>query len=105
MTNARGHRARTKGETKNALHVVDLPQSVFTAQTVKGDSAARLDEMERRGARKHRDRLRPTAETTTMSMSDGELVARHGPFAETKDEVVGYDLIERADFDDGIEIA
>jgi hypothetical protein len=77
----------------------------FTARTVKGDSAAWLDEMERRGVRKHGDRLRPAVEAKTVSMRDGELVVRDGPFAETKDEVAGYDIIECADFVAAIEIA
>ena len=40
-----------------------------------------------------------------MSMHDGKLAVRDGPFAETKDEVAGYDIIECADFDEAIEIA
>jgi hypothetical protein len=36
--------------------------SSFTSRTVTGDSAAWLKEMERRGVRKHGDRLRPAAE-------------------------------------------
>ena len=79
--------------------------SSFTARTVKGDSAAWLEEMERRGVRKHGDRLRPAAEAKTVSMRDGELLVRDGPFAETRDEVAGYDIIECADFDEAIEIA
>jgi len=79
--------------------------SSFTARTVKGDSAAWLKEMERRGVRKNGDRLRPAAEAKTVSMRDGELLVRNGPFAETKDEVAGYDIIECADFDEAIEIA
>jgi hypothetical protein len=35
--------------------------SSFTARTMKRDSAAWLEEMERRGVRKHGDRLRPAA--------------------------------------------
>jgi hypothetical protein len=35
----------------------------------------------------------PAAEAKTMSMRDGELVVRNGPFAETKDEVASYDII------------
>jgi hypothetical protein len=38
-------------------------------------------------------------------MRDGELLVRDGPFAEIKDEVAGYDIIECADFDEAIEIA
>ena len=63
--------------------------SSFTARTVKRDSAAWLEEMERRGVRKHGDRLRPAAEARTVSMRDGELVVHDGPFAKTKDEVAG----------------
>jgi hypothetical protein len=39
-----------------------------------------------------------------VSMRDGELVVRDGPFAETKDEMAGYDIIECADFDEAVEI-
>jgi hypothetical protein len=79
--------------------------SSFTARTVKGDSAAWLEQMERRGIRKHGDRLRPAAEAKTVSMHDGKLLVRDGPLAETKEEVAGYDIIECADFDEAIEIA
>jgi hypothetical protein len=79
--------------------------SSSTARTVEGDSAAWLKEMEQRGVRKHGDRLRPAAEAKTVSMCDGELLVRDGPFAETKDEVAGYDIIECADFAEAIEIA
>jgi hypothetical protein len=63
--------------------------SSFTARTVEGDSAAWLKEMEQRGVRKHGDRLRSAAEAKTVSMRDGELLVRDGPFAETNDEVAG----------------
>jgi hypothetical protein len=79
--------------------------SSFTTRTVEGDSAAWLKEMERRGVRKHGDRLRPAAEAKTVRIRDEELLVRDGPFAETKDEVAGYDIIECADFDEAIEIA
>lgn len=79
--------------------------SSFAERTAKGDSAAWLEEMERRGVRKHGDRLRPAAEAKTVSMRDGQLLVRDGPFAQTKDEVAGYDIIECADFDEAIEIA
>ena len=77
----------------------------FTSRTVKSDSAAWLEEMERRGVRKHGDRLRPASEAKTVSMHDGKLKVRDGPFADTKEEVAGYDIIECADFDEAIEIA
>ena len=79
--------------------------SSFTTRTVKGDSEAWLGEMQRRGVRKHGDRLRPASEAKTVSMHDGKLKLRDGPFADTKQEVAGYDIIECADFDEAIEIA
>jgi hypothetical protein len=56
--------------------------SSFTARTVKRVRAAWLEEMERRGVRKHGDRLRPAAKT--VSMQDGKLLVRDGPFAEPR---------------------
>jgi hypothetical protein len=79
--------------------------SSFTAPKVEGDSTAWFEEMERRGIRKHGDRLRPAAEAKTVSMRDGKLLVRKGPFAETEDEVGGYDIIDCANFDEAIEIA
>jgi hypothetical protein len=40
-----------------------------------------------------------------VSMHDGKLLVRDGPFADSKEEVAGYDIIECADFDEAIEIA
>ena len=77
----------------------------FTARTVKGDSKAWLDEMMRRGVRKGGDRLRPAAEAKTVRMRDGALLVQGGPFAETTEEIAGYDVIECADFDEAIEVA
>jgi hypothetical protein len=79
--------------------------SSFTARTVEGDSAAWLDEMVRRGVRKHGDRLRPAAEAKTVRMSDGELLVHNGSFVDAKEEISGYDIIECTDFDEAIEIA
>jgi hypothetical protein len=40
-----------------------------------------------------------------VSMHDGKLLVRDGPFAGTKEEVAGYDIIECSDFDEAVEIA
>ena len=64
-----------------------------------------VTEMDGRGVRKHGDRLRPIADATTVRVRGGELVVSDGPFAETKDWMAGYDLIECADLDEAIEIA
>ena len=42
---------------------------------------------------------------TTVRVRDGELLLTDGPFAETKEVIVGFDLLECADLDEAIEVA
>ncbi|MFL6129571.1 MAG: YciI family protein [Mycobacteriales bacterium] len=51
------------------------------------------------------DRLRPPAEATTVRVRGGRTVLSDGPFAETKEQIAGYDVLECADLDEAIEIA
>ena len=41
----------------------------------------------------------------TVRRMDGRTVTTDGPFAETKEQIAGYDLLECADLDDAIEVA
>jgi hypothetical protein len=49
--------------------------------------------------------LAPVASATTVRVRGGELLISDGPFAETKEVIAGYDIIECADLDEAIEIA
>ena len=40
-----------------------------------------------------------------MQVQEGSLLVSDGPFAETKEQVAGYDVIDCADLDEAIEIA
>jgi hypothetical protein len=71
----------------------------------EGDLQAWLDEMEGRGVLETGDRLRPTSEATTVRLRNGETLVLDGPFAETKEQVAGFDVIDCADLDEAIEIA
>ena len=51
------------------------------------------------------DRLRPTATATTVRIRDGKTLTTDGPFAETREQLGGYYLIEAKDLDAAIEIA
>ena len=64
-----------------------------------------LDEMEGRGVLLHGDRLRYVSDATTVRMRDRELLVSDGPFAETKEQIAGYDVIDCADLDEAIEVA
>jgi hypothetical protein len=50
-------------------------------------------------------RLRPAADATTVKIRGGELVITDGPYAETKEQVAGYDLVECASLDEAERLA
>jgi hypothetical protein len=64
-----------------------------------------VEEMGRRGIRLQGDRLRPVSDATTVSVRGGEVLIADGPFAETKEQIAGFDIIECADLDEAIEVA
>jgi len=47
-------------------------------------------------------RLRPTADATTVKVRDGELIITDGPYAETKEQIAGYDVLECASLDEAV---
>jgi len=51
------------------------------------------------GALVSADRLRPSTATTTVSVKDGKTEVLNGPYAETREQLGGYYLIEVADLD------
>jgi hypothetical protein len=63
------------------------------------------EEMTKRGVITGGERLRPTTDATTVRVSNGEVVTTDGPFAETKEQIGGFYLIDCKDLDEAIEIA
>src|SRR5712675_1988520 len=49
--------------------------------------------------------LHPTATATSIRMREGKRVVTDGPFAETREQLGGYYLIEAKDLDEAISIA
>ena len=64
-----------------------------------------VNEMDGRGVRLLGNRLRRVADATTVHVRHGEMLVADGPFAETKEQIAGFDLIECADLDEAIEVA
>jgi hypothetical protein len=62
-------------------------------------------EIKRRGLFQAGEALTPTSTATTVRVVDGETVATDGPFAETKEALGGFYLIEARDLDEAIEVA
>ena len=63
------------------------------------------EEMGARGVLRGGERLRPTTDATTVRVRDGETLTSDGPFAETKEQVGGYYLVDCKDLDEAIEVA
>ena len=61
-----------------------------------------IEETIRSGVNLQGSRLRPTADATTVKIRDGELIITDGPFAETKEQVAGYDVLECASLDEAV---
>ncbi len=51
------------------------------------------------------DALQPTSTATTVRVREGKTLATDGPFAETREQLGGYYLVEAGDLDDAIAIA
>jgi hypothetical protein len=60
---------------------------------------AYTDAMKKAGAFLGSNRLRPTSEATTVRAPSGKQTVLDGPFAETKEQLAGYYLIEAPDLD------
>ena len=86
-------------DDENAVLSPERRQERFAAFT------AFQDEMEARGVLVGRERLRPTTSATTVQVRDGDLVIADGPFAETKEQIAGFYVVDCRDLDEAIEVA
>ena len=64
-----------------------------------------LEEMLARGVTLHGDRLRGVDDATTVQVRDREMLISDGPFAETKEQIAGFAVLECVDVDEAIEVA
>jgi hypothetical protein len=58
-----------------------------------------------RGLLQGGERLRPTSDATTVRVRNGEVLSTDGPFAETKEQLGGYFVVDCKDLDEAIEVA
>ena len=63
------------------------------------------EELEARGQRLGGQALQPIHTATTVRVRDGEISVTDGPFAETKEQLAGFYLIEARDLNEAIRIA
>jgi hypothetical protein len=61
-----------------------------------------LDETHDRGILRAADPLEPSAMATTVRVQEGGVVVTDGPFAETKEQLAGYYILECEDLDEAL---
>jgi hypothetical protein len=74
-----------------------VPEQDNIAEWVAGTTAS--------GTRITGDRLRPPAHATTVRVRGGKVLASDGPFAEAKEWIAGFDLLDCASLDEAVAIA
>ena len=77
-------------------------QSEEQAQAVNQEYMAFTKDIIDRGLMKGGEALQGTASATTVRVRDGETLTTDGPFAETKEQLGGFYLIEAADLDEAV---
>lgn len=77
-----------------------------------GEMAGELDaynafteDIQKRGLFKAGEALHPSTAATTVRVRDGRTLTTDGPFAETKEQLGGFYLIDARDLDEAIEVA
>ena len=78
--------------------------STETAATA-GAHIALMNETKRRGIFVAADPLEPVSTAATIRVKDGKVMVTDGPFAETKEQLAGYYILDCKDLDEAIEWA
>jgi hypothetical protein len=101
---------RTGGTMRYALLICTDQSAMEAASPAEAQASVAQyvafgEEMGRRGVLQGGERLRPTTDATTVRVRDGEVLTSDGPFAETKEQIGGFYLVDCKDLDEAIEVA
>ena len=89
------------------LHCVDEGIELSPGQSaeVEASTSAWIEQTVRDGVAVHGAYLEPVREARTVRLRASEVLVADGPFAETREQIGGYDAIECADLDEAIAVA
>ena len=76
-----------------------------TSQKMLGEYQTFTQSIIQSGSFKAGDRLQPTTTATTVRVRDGKTLTTDGPFAETREQLGGYYMVDAKDLDSAIAIA
>ena len=72
---------------------------------IMGEYYAFTDDIRKNGQYLGGEALQPTSTATTVRLRKGKIGTTDGPFAETKEQLGGYYLIEAKDLNEAIQVA
>lgn len=85
--------------------VEDRPQSPSEFEEMMGGYFAFNEHSKKEGSFLGGEALQPTATATTVRVRNGETLLTDGPFAETREALGGFYLLECRDLDHAVELA
>jgi len=89
------------GKTRYMMLVCTDPQELAHPEP----TGPWVAEMDGRGVRLFGSELEPPRAARTVRVRDKHAIVTDGPFAETKEQVAGFDVLECGDLDEAIEVA
>ncbi|MEV0644769.1 YciI family protein [Phytomonospora sp. NPDC050363] len=69
------------------------------------ETLAWAQDLKTEGVRVFGSRLRHTSTASTVRVRGDDALVSDGPFAETKEQILGFDIIECADLDEALAVA
>jgi hypothetical protein len=107
----KGETNPTKENTMRYVLMIALDESAglrdgeLASEEMSADYAAFMKDAAERGVLLGGERLRLTSDATTVRVRNGETLTTDGPFAETKEQLAGYFLVDCKDLDEAIDVA
>jgi hypothetical protein len=83
----------------------DEPLSPGELERIANGHRALMSEAGQKGILLGCEKLKPTRSATTVRTKDGHPMTMDGPFAETKEQLAGYYILECKDLDEAIDWA
>jgi hypothetical protein len=80
-------------------------RSELERQSMLAESVTLANRLYSRGQYLSAAPLHPTSESTCVQVRDGKRFVTDGPFAETREQIGGYFLIDAHDLDEAVDIA
>ncbi len=83
----------------------DAPQTPEQARQIGEGHRRAMEDAARKGFLRGAEPLVATSSATTLRVQEGRTIITDGPFAETKEQLAGYYLLECENLDDVLDIA